>query len=107
MRDRLITRNHLDSWSLVTDQDCLLYSNNNETKDHLFFNCGFSLQIWLSFFTHPSLAPPLGVQPIVAWVNRASRSSKVTTICKLLLQAVIYEVEREECKITSRGSKTT
>lgn len=95
MRDRLTTRDRLFRWGIVANPTCLLCNASPENIDHIFFNCAFSSHIWYFFFYHNSLSPPVGLHPIVRWVNSSSWTSKVTTICKMVLHAVIYKVWKE------------
>ena len=48
-RDRMVTRNRLLSWGLYVPSRCVLCSGFDENIQHLFFDCGYSSQIW-SFF---------------------------------------------------------
>ncbi|CAH2079610.1 unnamed protein product, partial [Thlaspi arvense] len=94
-RDRLPTRDRLQSWGLQVSDLCLLCSTDTETRDHLFFSCPFSASVWRSFFSHPSLNPPPSYDDIVTWVRNYSLIPKVTVIKKLLLHAVLYELWKE------------
>lgn len=77
------------------DSSCLLCNVAAENLPHLFFGCAFASQVWLSFFNHHSLSPPSTLNSIIQWVKSAFRHKKVNKICKLVLQAVIYEVWKE------------
>lgn len=44
--DRCPTRDRLISWGLATDPSCLLCNNHQESRNHLFFGCTFTRNIW-------------------------------------------------------------
>lgn len=56
--NRLHTRDRLRSWGLNIPSICLLCSNQDETRDHLFFECTYSLAIWSFFTSKTYLTPP-------------------------------------------------
>ena len=94
-RNRLPTRDRLLGWGMNVPSSCLLCASVDESRSHLFFQCPFSNQVWTSFFTYHSLTPPHSFDGSINWVMTASPNGKVKTICKLLLQAVIYAIWRE------------
>ncbi|CAA7061143.1 unnamed protein product [Microthlaspi erraticum] len=98
-RDRLPTRDRLISWGLDVPPVCLLCSTVPESRSHLFFNCPFAAQVWTSFFVTSNILPPNDLDSIQLWVGSASSNAKVTIICKLLVQATIYDIwtERNSC----------
>lgn len=91
-RDRLPTRDRLRRWGFQVPDTCLLCNVAAESRSHLFFDCKYASRIWESFFYHHRLNHPLGIDPIVSWVRSASSIAKLNIICKLLLQATIYEI---------------
>ena len=46
MWDRLATMDRVAKWSLGVDTTCVLCKSAAETRNHLFFECSFSLQLW-------------------------------------------------------------
>ena len=44
--NRLPTKERIKSWGLEVDETCVLCRNAEETRDHMFFDCDFSRQIW-------------------------------------------------------------
>ncbi|KAL0671663.1 hypothetical protein Bca4012_034367 [Brassica carinata] len=44
-RDRLATRDHLSTWGIQVSPDCMLCGDENETRNHLFFDCCFSREV--------------------------------------------------------------
>lgn len=49
-RNRMLTQDRLRRWGLEVSPLCLLCNSENESRQHLFFDCSFSKEIW-SFFT--------------------------------------------------------
>ncbi|XP_013601571.1 PREDICTED: uncharacterized protein LOC106309030 [Brassica oleracea var. oleracea] len=45
-RNRLVTMDRVASWSKGVDTSCVLRKNAPETRNHLFFECSVSSQIW-------------------------------------------------------------
>lgn len=46
MLDRLSTMDMVSKWSLGADTTCVLCKGAVETRNHLFFECTYSLQLW-------------------------------------------------------------
>ena len=46
IRDRLATMDRISCWSQGMDSTCVLCKTAHETRNHLFFKCSFSSQIW-------------------------------------------------------------
>ena len=44
--NRLLTKDRIKSWGLKVNDVCELCGSAGETKDHLFYGCWFSQQIW-------------------------------------------------------------
>lgn len=52
MHNRLSTGDRTANWSLESSQNCVLCLNSIESRDHLFFSCGYSAQVWTSIAKH-------------------------------------------------------
>lgn len=46
MLNMLSTMDRISKWSRAVDDTCVLRKNAPETKNHLFFDCSFSSQVW-------------------------------------------------------------
>lgn len=46
IHDRLATGVWIQKWSPQTDANCVLCSGHMETREHLFFSCAYTQQIW-------------------------------------------------------------
>lgn len=95
MWNRLSTRDKLISWGISVPPDCVLCGTLHETSYHLFFECAYSLEVWNSFFHHPSLSPPVSYTAALDWLRSCSSNPKLKTICHLLYQSTIYTLWRE------------
>ncbi|KAL0726214.1 hypothetical protein Bca4012_022307 [Brassica carinata] len=95
IRDRLPTRDRLIAWGMDVPSSCLLCSAADESRDHLFWSCSFSLQVWNTFFSRTNLNPPVTFEAAVSWIRSCSANVRVRTICNLLLHAVCYVLWKE------------
>ncbi|KAG7555489.1 Reverse transcriptase zinc-binding domain [Arabidopsis suecica] len=104
--NRLHTRDRLRNWGLVIPSSCVLCNAFDETRDHLFFQCDFSREIWGYFTNAATLTPPPMFIPCLLWLRNASTNSNVSTIIKLAFQASLYFVWKERnSRIHSGNSK--
>ncbi|CAA7060821.1 unnamed protein product [Microthlaspi erraticum] len=46
IHNRLSTADRMQSWNTGTNTTCILCQDPMETRDHLFFSCGYSAEIW-------------------------------------------------------------
>lgn len=61
MRDSLTTGERLAGWGFIGDVLCLFCRNCLESRDHLFFECGFSSRIWKAVLGRCLVNDPLTV----------------------------------------------
>lgn len=106
LRDMLPTRDRLSRWGINVPTGCLLCGSSIETKSHLFFDCSYSSEVWLSFFTIRILQPPALLVNIVDWVMSPSRNKKLNIICKLVFHDVSGEKEMRDYIPMSRNQFT-
>ena len=93
--NRLHTRDRLRSWGLSIPSVCVLCNDQDESRDHLFFHCRFSSEIW-GFFTRASrLSPPSQFVQVLLWLLTATRDRNLSLIIKLIYQASVYFIWRE------------
>ncbi|CAL9238076.1 unnamed protein product, partial [Arabidopsis halleri] len=57
VQDRLTTRDRLRRWNLPIPAACLLCQTDEESRDHLFFQCTYSNTLWLELFGRFSPSP--------------------------------------------------
>ncbi|XP_024004065.1 uncharacterized protein LOC112081536 [Eutrema salsugineum] len=94
-RDRLTTRDRLVSWGLNVPTTCLLCDDHDETRQHLFFDCGFSSQVWLFFCSYIGVSPPVLFNDILVWLKRPVPDEIVSIILRLCFQASMYAIWKE------------
>lgn len=57
IQDRLPTRDRLRGWGLQVDDRCLLCNTSPESRDHLFFSCNYSFDLWVMVARSIQLLP--------------------------------------------------
>ncbi|VVB00901.1 unnamed protein product [Arabis nemorensis] len=67
-RNRMHTRDRLRSWGLQVSPRCLLCDVEDETRQHLFFNCPYSHEIWYAFYSVMNLTPPTDFEQCLLWL---------------------------------------
>lgn len=105
MLNRLATMDRISKWSLGVDTTCVLCKNAVETRDHLFFQCDYSSQLWKQL--------TLGIlrnahsnswSAIIPLLSDNSRGVKSTFCVRYSFQAAIYALRREKNMI-NHGEK--
>ena len=88
--NRIPTRDRLLSWGLQVPSLCLLCNSVDETRDHLFWDCGYSYALW------SQVASRCRITPIRRWedsIEQMTTFSSPTTARSLTLlgwQATLY-----------------
>lgn len=93
--NRLSTRDRLRSWGIVVAPCCLLCSGYDECRQHLFFDCTYSSEIWDLFCSRLQLLPPSQFEDCLHWLKAPSTDANIILITRLLYQAVVYLVWKE------------
>ncbi|XP_018488189.1 uncharacterized protein LOC108858819 [Raphanus sativus] len=89
--DRNPTLDRLHSWGLDVETTCLLCGLDNESRNHLFFECHFSSQVWsficarLNIFT-----PPHSWNAVLLWLPSASPERALKIALLQAWQATVY-----------------
>lgn len=89
------TRDRLNSWDLNVNPLCLLCNTDHESRNHLFFECDYSANIWRD------IARICDLQPLHSWNDTVAqlqglRSNREALWLKLLaLQATVYWIWTE------------
>jgi len=52
VRNRLATGDRMLNWNVAVSGNCVLCHEDIETRDHLFFSCSYSTQVWSAFTRH-------------------------------------------------------
>lgn len=105
--NRLHTRDRLSRWGLTVPTNCILCNLQEESRDHLFFECEFSSEMWTFFTLRTNLTLPPRFMDCLLWLQTTLRDKHVSLIIKLRFQASIYFIWRERnAQIHSSISKT-
>ncbi|XP_019090992.1 PREDICTED: uncharacterized protein LOC109128645 [Camelina sativa] len=94
-RDRLLTRDRLVSWGLLVPSTCLFCNTYDESRQHLFFDCSYSKEVWYYFTSKTHLSPPLNFEDGVRWLKNPCRDKNVAWILRLAYQASVYSIWKE------------
>ncbi|CAN7134773.1 unnamed protein product [Brassica rapa subsp. narinosa] len=90
------TFDRLISWNIDIDPACLLCGDGEESRNHLFFECSFSLVVWRSLLHRFHLSSvPSRWADILLWLPNAHPDSMVRLAILQVWQAAIYELWKE------------
>lgn len=94
-RDRMVTRDRLLRWGLLVPSCCVLCVGHDESRQHLFFDCNFSSQVWSFFVSKLHLTPPQLFEDGLRWLKAPSRDKNVKVLARLVHQACVYFIWKE------------
>lgn len=96
MHNRLSTGDRMSSWNAGANTTCVLCSNVLETRDHLFFSCTFSAEIWFTL-THQLFEANYSTdwQAIVNYIMDKSLPRIQGLLARYVFQASIHTIWRE------------
>lgn len=99
-RNRLSTLDRVAKWSQGIDSTCVLCKAAQESRDHLFFECVYTAQIW-EFITRGILGSLYTNHwsEIIEIIGDKSREKKSLFCLRYAFQSVLYAVWRERNKI--------
>ena len=97
-KDRMVTRDRLIRWGLSVPSTCFLCTGHDECRQHSFFDCAYSNQIWAFFVSQLNFVSPQSFEAVFRWLKAPSRNKNVTLIIRLIHQAVLYLVWKERNK---------
>lgn len=90
------TLDRLGRWGCDVEQTCLLCGVDDETRDHIFFQCSYSAEIWSMIVSKLlPVSPPNQWDLIIQWLPTASTSKDISLALLQAWQACIYEVWSE------------
>ena len=107
MKNRLSTMDRIAKWSQGVDNVCVLCHTEAETRDHLFFKCSYSDQLWRYL-----VGGILGSSYTDGWTEIVQKTSGSTLDKKSLfclryaLQAATYAIWRERNRV-KHGERLT
>ena len=89
------TRDRLQRWGMNVPPECLLCTGSEESRQHLFFDCAYSSEVWSFFCSRLHLSPPTLFEECLRWLKDPTPDDNVLLIVRLIFQAVIYVVWKE------------
>ena len=105
--NRLPTRDRLLSWGLAVPATCLLCNQGDESRDHLFFSCSFSSELWIHHARRTETTPSTG------WNDSLNRMQSLPgrpwrrKLQLIVWQAVIYSIWQERNARLHRNTAKT
>ncbi|XP_021732833.1 uncharacterized protein LOC110699631 [Chenopodium quinoa] len=76
--NRLVTKDRLLQWHISCDPRCFLCLNNNESVQHLFFDCEYSRQVWNKVLGILHVSKPVQqFSDEIDWMKKICRSSRL------------------------------
>ncbi|XP_021836449.2 uncharacterized protein [Spinacia oleracea] len=94
LQDRLATKERLRRWNVIADSVCCLCHSTDESRDHLFFDCSYSADIWNQVLQRSGIHRTAGTwNEEVQWVQKASRSTRSKArMCNSLFCETVYSI---------------
>ncbi|KAG7567328.1 Reverse transcriptase zinc-binding domain [Arabidopsis thaliana x Arabidopsis arenosa] len=94
-RHRLQTRDRMIRWNMAVPPACLLCNLEDESRQHLFFDCSYYADIWKYFCDKAHVSPPNLFDDGVRWMKNPCRDKNTALILQLAFQASIYYIWKE------------
>ena len=99
-RDRLSTMDRISKWDHGIDVTCVLCKREPESRNHLFFECGFSSQIWEHLTKGILISNHSNVWQDIMSIILDERLERKKRFClRYAFQAAIHAIWRERNKI--------
>ena len=96
MKGRLSTGDRMRNWNGGFDVSCVFCNEPLETKEHLFFECAYSSQIWESLIKGILLNKyTVSWEEILRILRDTSRGKMKLFIVRYVFQAAVYMIWRE------------
>ncbi|XP_019231679.1 PREDICTED: uncharacterized protein LOC109212485 [Nicotiana attenuata] len=94
---KLYTKDRLSKWGVKVDQMCVLCTKENETVQHLFFECSFAAKLWGNLLQWQGINRIVyGWNEELAWAEDwVKRQNANTELYKMTLAACVYHVWQE------------
>ena len=102
IHNRLPTMDRLKKWGLVMDDTYVLCQQEAETKEHLFFECSFAVEIWKEMLRKCGLErESLGWEGELKWAaEKLKGKALISTLLRVGWNAFVYHIWRERnCRI--------
>ncbi|XP_060216813.1 uncharacterized protein LOC132644250 [Lycium barbarum] len=101
VQDILLTVDRLTKWEMSIDQQCVLCQTHNETRDHLFLHCEFSVKVWykvMNWIQQPQFLNTDWGQHIQWAICKVKGKSQAARLFKMVYIETIYAlwIERNQ-----------
>ena len=95
--NRLPTLDRLLSWGIVTRGECCLCHEVIETRNHVFLNCHYSMEIWRMILSHYGISRVIGRwEEELKWVISSAKGKKLTSAILIVAwRAHIYHIWKD------------
>ncbi|XP_062104371.1 uncharacterized protein LOC133815564 [Humulus lupulus] len=107
IHDRLNTKERLKRHRVIENSDCLLCGLFEESCDHLFFNCSFTIRcyqqvlLWLNWKTESTT-----LLKVTRWIERAKVSTLRKHVYLAAIAALVYQLWRVRNEVFWLGKFT-
>lgn len=84
------------SWSLDVEGTLLLCGLQQESRNHLFFECIFSAEVWRTSLVHLGVSnAPTSWQSVIDWFSVFRRDGLLKLVVLQIWQAFLYGIWKE------------
>lgn len=90
VQNRLPTRDRMIGWGLRVDEKCLLYNSGQESRDHLYFACNYSFDLWQIVARRLQLVPTRDWQGLIQQMITTPPPQYQRLLIRLVWQASVY-----------------
>ncbi|CAA7027691.1 unnamed protein product [Microthlaspi erraticum] len=101
--NRCPTRDRILGWGLHTPANCLLCNTSLESRDHLFFDCPVTWQIWSSMATRCNLQPARSWNDSLGQMQSLTNGKLWKRLSLITWQATLYWIWSERNGRLHRG----
>lgn len=88
--DRCPTKNRMVEWGIDTDPICILCNSGIESRDHLYYSCTYSWEVWNSVAARSGFSTPREWSDIFTALERFKSPTHTRQLTLLAWQASIY-----------------
>lgn len=92
--NRLVTKDRLVQWHISCDPKCFLCLKENESVQHLFFECEYSRQVWSKILSILHISKPVqNFDGEIEWLKKICRSSRVKSkVIQVAFTETVYSI---------------
>ncbi|XP_013632860.1 PREDICTED: uncharacterized protein LOC106338424 [Brassica oleracea var. oleracea] len=83
-------------WNYLYNQSpAVPWYSSNECRQHIFFDCPYSKEVWSFFYSRLHLSPPPLFEEGLRWIRSPTQDNNVNLILRLSYQASVYMIWKE------------